>query len=385
MATKFLFISHDDTLTGAPELLLRLQKALRKQMPDLQIDFLIKKSYGDLLQQFEACGKVFILQEDTSKSLFKRSIAKTLKKYANATVERKIRNLHLNNYSLILSNTITNGDIINYIKKYYRGTIITYVHELEMAYKYFTNSYYTDNVLNTSNLFFVPSDAVKMFLIQQFNIQPEVIKKLPYQINVNNKTDSLKRTKLNDLFIVGGCGTIDWRKGVDIFILVAMKVVRSLGISNIKFMWKGGKYELEYDRLMYDVEKSGLKDNVEIILASSDTYSFYSTIDLFLLTSREDPFPLVVLEAASYKVPSVCFKSAGGAEEFIASDAGAVVSYIDIQDMANTIIDYYNDREKLKNHGTRAYEKVSVGYSEEMVSKCFFSELENIELKIRNA
>ena len=39
--------------------------------------------------------------------------------------------------------------------------------------------------------------------------------------------------------------------------------------------------------------------------------------DLYLLTSREDPFPNVVLEALDAKLPVIGFKNAGGFEDVV--------------------------------------------------------------------
>jgi glycosyltransferase involved in cell wall biosynthesis len=57
-------------------------------------------------------------------------------------------------------------------------------------------------------------------------------------------------------------------------------------------------------------------------------------MDVFALPSREDPFPLVMLEAATHGLPTVCFAQAGGAPEFVGADAGVVVPYLDVDAFA---------------------------------------------------
>ena len=41
------------------------------------------------------------------------------------------------------------------------------------------------------------------------------------------------------------------------------------------------------------------------------------------MTSREDPFPLVNLEAMTNGVPVICFKDSGGSEELVDSSSGS--------------------------------------------------------------
>ena len=64
---------------------------------------------------------------------------------------------------------------------------------------------------------------------------------------------------------------------------------------------------------------------------------YYLAADVFLLTSREDPFPLVNLEALARGLPVVAFGDAGGAPEALDDDAGVVVPYLDVPEMARAL------------------------------------------------
>ena len=61
-------------------------------------------------------------------------------------------------------------------------------------------------------------------------------------------------------------------------------------------------------------------------------------MDVFALTSREDPFPLVMLEAAAAGLPLVCFAQGGGTPEFALPDAGYMVTYLDVAEMADAVV-----------------------------------------------
>ena len=57
------------------------------------------------------------------------------------------------------------------------------------------------------------------------------------------------------------------------------------------------------------------------------------------MTSREDPFPLVNLEAAISGVPIICFEKSGGSPEIIDDSSGFVVPYGDTQEMSSIILE----------------------------------------------
>jgi glycosyltransferase involved in cell wall biosynthesis len=69
-----------------------------------------------------------------------------------------------------------------------------------------------------------------------------------------------------------------------------------------------------------------------------DTASYFGAADAFALTSREDPFPMVNLEAMARGVPVVAFVDAGGAVEVLTQRAGIVVPYLDVKAMAREIV-----------------------------------------------
>jgi glycosyltransferase involved in cell wall biosynthesis len=129
--------------------------------------------------------------------------------------------------------------------------------------------------------------------------------------------------------------------------------------AKLSFTWKGvAAASAAYEHLMQDIRNAGLQQVVELAPANADMASFYASIDLFLLTSREDPYPLVVLEAASYGKPTICFEGAGGAVEFVAHDAGTVVPFVSVEEMAQAIARYYRNRTILYSQGSNARQAV---------------------------
>jgi glycosyltransferase involved in cell wall biosynthesis len=152
--------------------------------------------------------------------------------------------------------------------------------------------------------------------------------------------------------LVVGCGTPEWRKGTDLFIQVAATVIRSCR-HEVHFAWlgfpagsAGDGTRAEFD---FDVAAAGLSGRVHAVTATENPAALVQAADVFLLPSREDPFPLVVLEAAALGKPTVCFDNVGIAG-FVAADSGLTVRYLDTTAMAGAVqhlIEDVSERQRL--------------------------------------
>ena len=127
---KILLISHDASRTGAPILLLNLSRLLINGA-NFKIQFLLKKG-GPLADEFKSIADVTIWEKSGGGRI------KRIKNKISRAVERKQRRRFVQSFDIILSNTITNGDIDYALNGHPR--IITYVHELREAIKFFTTS-----------------------------------------------------------------------------------------------------------------------------------------------------------------------------------------------------------------------------------------------------
>ena len=78
-----------------------------------------------------------------------------------------------------------------------------------------------------------------------------------------------------------------------------------------------------------------------------------------VLTSREDPYPVVCLEKAALEKPIVCFANAGGASAFVEEDHGFVVPYLDGPAMADRIVPLIDSADRRRTMGTAARRKAT--------------------------
>ena len=115
----------------------------------------------------------------------------------------------------------------------------------------------------------------------------------------------------SDEILLGYVGRIDIdEKGVDL--LVSAFEILKKGYNGLRFMLVGGGKDLDL------VERMDIEKNLKIIFVpgTKDVFDYFQCIDLFVLPSRIDPFPYVMLEAAALKIPIIAAR-VDGIPEFI--------------------------------------------------------------------
>jgi glycosyltransferase involved in cell wall biosynthesis len=156
--------------------------------------------------------------------------------------------------------------------------------------------------------------------------------------------------------VVGGCGNAEWRKGVDLFLLIARQVLNTH--PNTHFIWVGvNESGEESERLRYDLDRMGMADHVHLLPPGGNYLDYVACFDLFTLTSREDPYPLVILESGLNRIPVLCFAQSGGSPDYVGTDTGCLVPYLDLSAMAAVIGRLADDRAERDRLGAIFYER----------------------------
>jgi glycosyltransferase involved in cell wall biosynthesis len=180
--------------------------------------------------------------------------------------------------------------------------------------------------------------------------------------------DEARRAVLKELqlpentFLVLGCGTIDLRKGIDLFVDLAEKVAGSSDGAGIHFAWLGTGYGEASLWLQSDIAARGLANRVHLLGERDAPAPFFMAANVFVLPSREDPFPCVVQEAMVSETPVIAFAEAGGAPEALEGGCGVVVPYGDIDSMADAVLGLFRDPEAAGRMAKLAKQRVSTKY-----------------------
>lgn len=327
---KVLFIGHEASLSGAPLLLLNILNVV-KHDSEIGIRIVLKRG-GVLVNQFKDIGPTIQIKSDNYRKntnflyqLFDIIFSKfNFLKAAYWSLKANV----------IFNNTITNGRILHQLSKF-KTPVITYVHELKDVAKIFEKENDTIYTIHHTDLFCCPSNVVSLFLTEEYKVPENKKIIFPYyfpfdqyrhlitdenKINLKNSYAEKYSIDANTIWIV--CmGKICYRKGYDIFIRIA-EICHQKNPGKFSFIWIG---DAENKVIEDELQQVGLQlkeHNIHFIGMMPHSYDSLLPFDIFLLSSREDPYPLVVLEAAFQKVPTICFKEAGGIKEFVGDDAG---------------------------------------------------------------
>lgn len=371
MKKKILFISHEASLTGAPILLLNLINLIKEE-GKYAIKIIVKKEVGALLNDFMKAGDTLVWRKPYQPTLFNRISKRLLPTLQLEKKNDKVIQRWIDESDIVLSNTITNGDFFKAFDFSKVSLVLSYIHELEFNTGYCTTLQNISYVTCATHKFLVPAQAVAKHLITNLNIAPKKISQLNYYIPF--KADgNIITNKKDKIFTVGLIGQLYWRKGADILAIIMSYFFKKYPDAQVKFIWKGAiKESLEYKRVSYELAKLNLSNKILFEPPSKDVSDFFQSIDVLLLCSKEDPYPLVVLEAASYCKPCICFSDAGGMPEFVQDDAGDVVPYLDIESLAESIYSYYNNPKKGIERGAIAYTRYkALHLNKELILKQF--------------
>lgn len=250
-----------------------------------------------------------------------------------------------------------------------KAPVVAHIHEMEKVLKLYYNE--LDILSNYIKHWISASPATTQTLIEKHFIPSKDITTVPAFINpvadkksVLNEHQAAARRELgldDAPFVVMGCGTIYWRKGTDIFIETA-RALRHLTNRPFCFMWLGqGPDQHVLESSLSEDEKhfikfAGNRTDANLLLAAAD---------VFFLSSREDPFPLVVLESAQHAIPAICFASATGITAFIEHDAGVALPNISAESATKALYELMQDSHLRRRLGDRARQKLFEGYTAE--------------------
>lgn len=315
-------------------LLLNLTKWLVAKKPNISVTVLLVKG-GDLEIEFKKTTKTYILNINNE---FDNFILDTIDKLHQRT------RIFLYKWDVIFSNTIVNGEVLKYFV-HKKTKIVSYIHELKKSIDIYDKKGKVEGTLKSSNYFLCGSNMVQNTLIHDFKVSPNITSVVnsfidfnKYNYNKNSAKNKDLRKKLNissTTTVVGMIGTSDYRKGYDIFLETARKMKNN----DVHFVWVGS-----------DDRKSFHNDlNLSLIAPCKNYLEYYHLFDIFYLSSREDPYPMVLVEASAFGIPIICFRNAGGAQEFVDKKAGFISPFLDtnaVESYLQKVIDNKNFKNK---------------------------------------
>lgn len=319
---KVVLVGHDCYPHGAQLLLLHIAKTLRHQFgADVAI---VTLDGGPLTQSYEEIARVYNVSGNM------------------ASLERTVRRLASEGYGWAIVNTTISGDAVPVLKK--AGfTTTSLIHELprlitdqsacekartiahEADRIVFAAAYVADRFREIADC---PSSLARTVIRPQGLYAPW--KSDPVQSDLFRKELGLSREDK----LVLNVGYADFRKGFDIFQSVAKILLQRR--PDIHFAWIGRLDGPIRTWLLSDFADGDLRGRFHVVDYMENPVPAYEAGDLFFLSSREDPFPTVVLEAFRAGLPVVGLKGCGGYADIVETH-GRLVDLNDPAAMADAI------------------------------------------------
>jgi glycosyltransferase involved in cell wall biosynthesis len=350
MSKKILFVGHDANRAGAQIVLLNWLKEQKKKGIE---SYLLLESGGALLTQYQKYAKVWVWKGDRNKGnkiLKKLPFFKREERIDDQPTREEVavimRDLRKERFDLLIANTVASLTLLRRIQVL-RAELACYVHELDFSLSMYASEEDLKFLAEKVNNVLVVSEKVGKVLQKRCKLSSEKVKIFPpmvelFKVSRSKQTDAV-RQELNipsDAKVVLGCGLAEWRKGTDIFVRVARKIIKKE--PNVHFIWLGISTNLFSEEIKADCKMFDPEGKIHLVPVKSDAKPYFEMANVFFLSSREDPFPLVMLEAASLGIPIVGFKGTGGIEDFSKDFEKMLVEDLDESEAAKLIKEQLN-------------------------------------------
>jgi glycosyltransferase involved in cell wall biosynthesis len=322
-----VLVSHEMSKTGAPLLLLYMVKYLAKNGWDVHV---VSKLAGPLISEYAKFCRVYIVRNP--------------KRFKSRLVALKYRG-----GQSVVVNSVASGDWVPPLKAL-GFDVVSLVHEMANVIDILGLESNANSIGKYSDIVVFPSNYVRESFLTVADIkckskiltQGLYLKPESYPDKRISRSNLITSYHLRDSIpIIINVATGNFRKGFDIFLDMAGRE------SEMEFIWVG-----DYDSRVYE---SFVKANPNADLSNlrllgyldskTRLFELYSGADVLALTSREEPFGSIVLEAFSCGLPVIGFKGAGGFQDVVkTAETGWLATQCNAESMLEAIHLLVDDR-----------------------------------------
>ena len=271
---------------------------------------------------------------------------------------------------LAICNTVVSGDVLHKLTNC-GVSCVSLIHEMKQVIHQYSCE---------KNLHYINKEAVKIVFASGYvKKSVDQIEKIDekkaiiapqgmYQVNQYlNQRETVRREIRNkygleeNTLIILGVGYGYYRKGTDIFLDIASKMCAAN--SNLAFMWVGDLDTETQTLANKTINTESFQKRIIMAGKQTDAMKYFAASDIFVLTSREDPFPSVVMEALYAYLPVTAFHDGGGYVDIISDQNGSLVPMEDREKMMEALNELIDDPFKLIQKGEAAHESIVQKFS----------------------
>ena len=349
-----LLVSHQAAYTGSPMLLLQITRELSARGWECLI---VIEQGGELENEFSEVAHLINLK-------YLPDRYKRCGQYLSLLFD----DLHFNKPQVCLLNSLETGHYARAVSEN-EIKIISLVHEIVDSY----STRYLQDVFDRSQTIIFPAKFVQSFAHNKLRaaikcsrelIIPNALLEKDFGAFDRDEARKLLRQEINasaESLVILACGSPDLRKGIDFFVVMAKMILakwqqdpKKFHQRPVHFVWVGaGKIEpySPYYYIHWDLRQENLQSQIHLLAPRKDLRPAFRGADVFVLPSRQDPFPIVAHNAMACELPIVAFEGAGGMPEMIAGGGARIVPYGDIIGFTQAVEQYLSDDQKRLDDG----------------------------------
>ena len=216
------------------------------------------------------------------------------------------------------------------------------------------------------------SNDMKNFLVDNIGIKPSRIEVIHNGVDLSSfnvfhlKSDAERE---NEGLVIGTVARLSEPKDhgnlLRAFALVLKKIPK------VRLMLVGDG-DLRAD-IEFMIRELGIEENVEMLGRRGDIPELLATMDIFVLPSKREGFPISILEAMACGKPVVA-TDVGGVSEIISNrEDGIIVQPEDHESLAAALLQLLEDERFRKGLGSKAFDKALSSFGEEVMMKKYMN------------
>jgi len=224
--------------------------------------------------------------------------------------------------------------------------------------------------------FIVVSDVLRETLLNSYRIPPDKVVKIYNGIELSDyhpdySGESFKNVRKEynieeEICLIGAVGRMVWQKGFKYLIESIPEIIETLPQSKILIVGDG-PLRAEMEALS---ERLKIGKNVSFTGFRSDIKEILSALDLLVIPSLSEGFPMVTLEAMAMAKPIIATNIDGITEQITDGIDGILVPPKDPSALAKAVVRVLDDKELARSMGLSARKKVEQEFSvEKMVTE----------------
>jgi glycosyltransferase involved in cell wall biosynthesis len=315
---RVLVVSHDAHPHGAQYLALHIARELVALGVDVAV---VLHGEGALLEEYRRVCPCHLVD-----------------RHDPVAMEALAASLWASGYRHAVANTVVCGAFLAALRA--RGfDAIGLVHELPGMIDHYALAAPAEAMAESARLLVFPAEVVRERFVARYPVCAGRTRVRPQGLYKRSRLgDPARRAEARDRAlaqlglpaearVILGVGFTEPRKGPDAFV----RAVGSLaaGDPRVHGVWIGHHHPGFQPEVERAIAATGAADRIHFPGRTNDTEAWYAAAEVFALTSSEDPYPSVVLEAFDAGVPVVGFAGTGGLDGLIAATGGGLVAAAD--------------------------------------------------------